>query len=303
MRAVVIGGSGQIGSWLLRHLAARGHDAVGTYAHVAYDGLVRLDAADPAAADWLRGQGPDVVFYPAGFTYVDGCERDPQHARAANLEQPLRLAQVATEVGARFVYFSTDYVFDGWSGPNAEDDAPNPLQVYGRSKWEAEQALCASLGDRLLIVRTSWVFGPERQGKNFAYQLVRALAAGRELPCPSDQQSNPSYGPDVAATTLQLVEAGQSGVFHVVGPELLDRVAFARGLARGFGLDPALIVGRTTAELGQKTPRPLVGGLRTNRLDAVLPNALRPLDQAVADFRARITASDHWADPFSSVPS
>ena len=79
-----------------------------------YPGLVPLDAADlAAAAAWLREQRPDVVFYPAGFTWVDGCERDPARARAANLDQPLNLARVAAEVGARFVYFSTDYVFDG----------------------------------------------------------------------------------------------------------------------------------------------------------------------------------------------
>src|SRR5580704_2992659 len=96
MRAVVIGGSGQIGGWLLRWLAERGHCAVGTYATVPFPGLVPVDAADlVGAAAWLRGQQPDVVFYPAGFTWVDGCERDPARARAANLEQPLNLACVA----------------------------------------------------------------------------------------------------------------------------------------------------------------------------------------------------------------
>src|SRR5437588_8377993 len=84
MRAVVIGGSGQIGGWLLHWLAARGHDAVGTYATVPFPGLAPLDAADlVGAAAWLRGQRPDVVFYPAGFTWVDGCERDPDRARSA----------------------------------------------------------------------------------------------------------------------------------------------------------------------------------------------------------------------------
>src|SRR5262245_60471787 len=107
MRAIVIGGSGQIGGWLLRVLAARGHEAVGTYATVAYPGLVHLDAADHAAADWVRSQRADVLFYPAGFTWVDGCERDPARARAANLEQPLRLALAAAEDGGRVVSFST----------------------------------------------------------------------------------------------------------------------------------------------------------------------------------------------------
>src|ERR1019366_2753823 len=123
---------------------------------------------------------------PAGFTWVDGCERDPAKARAANLEQPLGLARVAAEGGGRFVYFSTDYVFDGQNGPYAEDAPTNPLSVYGRVKRDAERALTDALGDAVLTVRTSWVFGPERQGKNFAYQLARTLAAGKPLVCPSD---------------------------------------------------------------------------------------------------------------------
>ena len=173
---VVIGGSGQIGGWLLRVLAERGHEAVGTYATVPFPGLGPLDAAEPdGAAAWLREQAPDVVFYPAGFTWVDGCERDPARACAANLEQPLNLARAAAELGARFVYFSTDYVFDGVAGPYAEESPTNPLSVYGQAKLDAELALADELGDGALTVRTSWVFGPERQGKNFAYQLVRRL--------------------------------------------------------------------------------------------------------------------------------
>src|SRR4051794_22510804 len=142
MRAVVVGGSGQIGGWLLRTLAERGHTTVGTYATVAFPELVHLDASDlSGAASWLRAQAPDVVFYPAGFTWVDGCERDPARARAANVDQPLNLARAAAEGGARFVYFSTDYVFDGRDGPYDESARPRPLSAYGRSKLEAERAL------------------------------------------------------------------------------------------------------------------------------------------------------------------
>lgn len=287
MRAVVIGGSGQIGSWLLRTLAERGHEAVGTYATVPFDGLVPLDASHLAeSAEWLRAQNPDVVFYPAGFTWVDGCERDPNRARSANVEQPLNLARAAAEVGARFVSFSTDYVFDGAAGPYAETDPPNPLSVYGRAKLEGEQAL----GDACLNLRTTWVYGPERQGKNFAYQLARALREKGELLCPSDQFSTPSYGPDVALAAVLLAERGEAGIVHVAGPDFMGRVEFARALATAFGLDPAGIIGRPTAELGQGAPRPLRGGLRTARLDARLPDfRMKPLAACLADFQARLT--------------
>jgi dTDP-4-dehydrorhamnose reductase len=298
MRAVVIGGSGQIGGWLLRWLADRGHSAAGTYATVPFPGLAPLDAADlVGAAAWLNSQRPDVVFYPAGFTWVDGCERDPARARAANVDQPLNLARVAADLGARFVYFSTDYVFDGRGGPYAEDDPPRPLSVYGQAKYEAEQVLAETLGPQLMTVRTTWVYGPERQGKNFAYQLAKTLGEGRSLVCPSDQVSNPSYGPDVARTVLALAEAGRSGLIHVAGSDWVDRVKFARALALGLGRDPALIVARTTAELGQPAARPLKGGLRTSRLDAWLPGSMRPLDPALADFRDRLTDEGDWVKP------
>ncbi len=297
MRAIVVGGSGQIGGWLLRHLAERGHEAVGTYQTVATPGLVHLDGADPRAVDWLHAQSPDIVFYPAGFTYVDGCERDPAKARAANLDQPIRLARGAADVGARFVYFSTDYVFDGSDGPNAESDPSRPINVYGLAKSEAELALTEALGSAALIARTAWVYGPERQGKNFAYGLIRTLSRGETSVQAHDMASNPSYAPDVALACVRLAEIGQSGVIHVAGPEVMSRAEFARGIAKGFGFDPARIVGESSSRLGLQTPRPLRGGMRTNRIEALLPGLLRQLGPAVADFRSRLDGDAGWLDP------
>jgi dTDP-4-dehydrorhamnose reductase len=285
----VIGGSGQIGSWLLRTLQERGHQATGTYASVSYPGLVPLDAGSmQEAAKWLVDQAPDVVFYPAGFTWVDGCQRDPARAYAVNLEQPLHLARAAARAGSRFVYFSTDYVFDGRNGPYTEDAPTSALSVYGQAKRDAELALASELGDLQLTIRTSWVFGPERQGKNFAYQLLRNLAAGKPTVVPSDQVSNPSYGPDVAHAVALLAEEGASGLIHVVGPEVIDRISFALAIASSFGHDGRLIEGKPTSELGQEARRPLRGGLLTGRLDAAYPGLMRPLVAALADFRQKL---------------
>ena len=300
MRAVVIGGSGQIGGWLLRALAERGHEAIGTYAAHPFPGLVHLDAADrPGAAAWVRARAPDMVFYPAGFTWVDGCERDADRNRSANVEEPLNLARATVEAGARFVHFSTDYVFDGRSGPYDEAAPTNPRNAYGRAKRDAEQLLAVACGDAALIVRTCWVYGPERQGKNFAYQLARTLRQGRPLTCPDDQVSSPSYGPDVAQAAVELAETAAGGLIHVAGPEWLDRYRFAVALAEGFGLDPRLLEARPTAELGQAAPRPLSAGLRTERLDASLPGRMRPVAAALADFRRRLARREGWADPLA----
>jgi len=289
LRAVVIGGSGQIGGWLLRVLEERGHHGVGTYASIPFPGLVKLDAANrDGAAAWLTEQKPDVVFYPAGFTWVDGCERDRARAYAANLEEPLNLARAALALDARFVYFSTDYVFDGAAGPYSEQSPPNPLSMYGRAKRDAEIALARELGDSQLTIRTSWVFGPERQGKNFAYQLARTLISGQPLVCPSDQISSPSYGPDVARAAVLLAEESQSGLIHVAGPDVIDRVRFAQAIAAAFSLEPSGIRGRPTAALGQGAPRPLIGGLLTTRLDRWRPGLMQPLAAALEDFRRKL---------------
>lgn len=298
MRSVVIGGSGQIGGLILRELAGRGHEVTGTYLGHPVEGLVPFDAANTAeAASWLAAQNPDVVFYPAGFTWVDGCERAPQKARAANLDQPLALARAARVVGARFVLFSTDYVFDGRNGPYDESAPTSPLNVYGQAKRDAEQAVLDSLGDAALVLRTAWVFGPERQGKNFAYQVVRRLVAGEAVVCPTDMQSSPSYGPDVARTACELAAQGVSGIVHVAGPETVSRLDFARAIAQAFGLDPGRITGVPDAELPQGAARPLQGGLLTPRLDRLLPGAMRPPGPSLADFVARLDAEVCWSDP------
>jgi dTDP-4-dehydrorhamnose reductase len=306
MRAVVIGGSGQIGGWLLRILDQRGHHAVGTFASVSIPGLVRLDAAErESAAAWIRAQAPDVVFYPAGFTWVDGCQRDPGRAYDTNLEQPLNLARAAAHVGARFIYFSTDYVFDGHDGPYAEEAPTNPLSVYGQAKRDAERELELALGDRQLTIRTSWVFGPERQGKNFAYQALRSLIEKKTVVCPTDQVSNPSYGPDVARAAVLLAEKGRFGLIHVVGPEVMDRLAFARAIGAAFGCDIGLIQGKLTAEMGQGAPRPLRGGLLTPRLDAALPGLMRPLAATLDDFRTKLQEPElrGWVHPAPTLPA
>jgi dTDP-4-dehydrorhamnose reductase len=189
VRALVIGASGQIGGHLLAQLRAQGHLALGTYSSFAVDGLAKLDLDDDRAVEAaLADVQPDVVLLPAGWTWVDGNEDDPARARRTNCEQPLQLARRCRAIGARFVTYSTDYVFDGAAGPYGEDDATNPLSVYGKAKLEAERAILGEMPEHL-ILRTTTVFGPERQGKNFVYQLLRKVAKQERMVVPSDQRA------------------------------------------------------------------------------------------------------------------
>ncbi len=286
-RSLIIGVDGQVGGALRERLGPEG--LVAAFWDVPVDGGVRFDlreaARKPAVAEKLIDRArPDVVYLVGALTWVDGCEDDPDLAMVVNCEGPAAVARVARACGARCVFYSSDYVFDGESGPYGERDRPNPICTYGRSKLQAELAIASEDPDAL-IVRTTGVYGPEEQGKNFAYQVAASLRAGRAMRVPADQVANPTYNRDLAEATARLVEAGAKGVYHVAGPELLDRAAFARRLARLAGLDPGPIQPVTTDRLGQKAPRPLRAGLRTDKLLAALPELrLRSVERAVEDW-------------------
>ena len=275
MRALVIGASGQVGAALLSTLRARGHEARGTYGHHATPGLDPLDLADHAAvARAVAAARPDWVFCPAGLSFVDYCEDHVGEALAANRDGPAAAARAAETAGAGFVFYSSDYVFDGAAGPFGEEDTPRPQSVYGRSKHEGEQAVMTACR-RAVVIRTSVVYGPERQEKNFVYQLIRACREGRGFRLAVDQRVSPSYNPDVAAASVEMCERGLAGLWHIAGPEVLDRYAFALLVCKEFGLDASRLTAITTAALAQKASRPLDGGLKVAKAQAVLKASLR----------------------------
>jgi len=289
MRALVVGASGQVGHALSRALAARGDEVVGTYGRIPFAGGAALDLADDAACRALVLEvRPAWVLCAAGMTRVDECETDPGRAFAVNRDGPRALAEAAREVDAGIVYFSTEYVFDGAGGPYAEDDPPRPISGYGRSKLAGEEAIRAS-GARAVIVRTTVVYGDEPQGKNFVFQLLRAARAGTTMRVPRDQRSSPTYVVDLAHATLEIVDRGLAGTWHVAGPEVMDRASFGRIACEVFGLPPATVAPVTTAELAQAAPRPLDAGLRVDRARGALETALRGPREGLSAMRAAMS--------------
>ncbi len=234
-------------------------------------------------------EGSDAVFFPAAYTQVDGCETDPAAAYAVNRDAPAAAARVAAGRRAAFVFYSSEYVFDGTAGPYAEDDPVRPLSVYGRSKLEGEHAVLAAHPDAL-VIRTTVVYGVEAQEKNFVYQLLRRGRAGARMKVPADQRSSPTYVEDLAAASVALVDKRLGGVFHVAGPEVVDRYTLAREVCRVFGLDAGLLEPVTTASLAQKAARPLTAGLRVARV-AALGIPLRGPAEGLTAMRARLEAN------------
>lgn len=268
MNALILGASGQVGQALISELDKRHWRWEGTYfQHPEVDPrLFPLDLADAAAcAMAVRERKPHVVFLPSGWTWVDGCEDDPQRALAVNALAPEAVAKECKRLGAALVYYSTEYVFGEHGGPYGEKDEPNAISVYGQSKLNGEALVLAACPDAL-VLRTTVVYGEEPQGKNFIYQLIKNLNEKKPMVCPVDQLSSPTYNRDLARASVELVEVAERGVWNVAGPEVIDRYAFAKLAAATFGLDAALISGVSTASMKQKARRPLDAGLRVEKL-------------------------------------
>jgi dTDP-4-dehydrorhamnose reductase len=292
MRALVIGASGQIGSALCEVLVARGHEVVGTHARVPQPATRPLDLGDPEATARLIGAvAPRWVFCPAALSFVDYCEDHPEETFRMNRDAAAHAAGVAARQGAGFVFYSSEYVFDGRDGPYAEDDPVHPLSVYGQSKLAGEEATLAA-NPGTLVIRTAGVYGPEPQGKNFVCQVLRRAAAGERMRVAVDQVSTPTYNADVATASVELAEGGATGIAHVAGSGLLDRHRFGTLVCEAFGLDRDCLEPATTAALGQRAPRPLRAGLVTKRLAGLTCVPRAPADglralRAALDARER----------------
>jgi dTDP-4-dehydrorhamnose reductase len=203
-RILVVGASGQLGGELQRSFA-------GTGPLVAVD----REIADLAVPDQIRAivrrVRPDVILNAAAYTAVDRAESEPELAAAINARAPRILAEEARSTNALFVHFSTDYVFDGTkSDPWTESDSPNPLNAYGAGKLAGEEAL-RQVGGRLLIFRTSWVYGPH--GKNFLLTMLRLGRERDRLSIVDDQFGAPTTSIELARATRAIVDGVLAGRF------------------------------------------------------------------------------------------
>lgn len=285
MKALVIGASGRVGRHLMRLLAARGDEAVGTYASRPFAGGVPLHIDDGAAvASLLRTLRPATVFQPGSQTHVDACEERPEEARRINVDGVANVARGCAAAGAALVSFSTDYVFDGAGGPYAESAEPRPLSAYGRSKLEGERAALEA-GIPAVVVRTASVYEFLPGDGNFLMFVHDRLAAGRSVSCYTDQSGTPSHAPDVAAAALAVADARLTGIVHAAGPGFMDRHAFALKVAAAFGLDPALVVATTSAGMPQRAARPARAGLVSTRLEAETGFRMRSVEEALREIR------------------
>lgn len=264
MRHVIVGVSGQVGGILWKFLNERGEFVVGTYMNHAVSNQVFLDMTDQAAVQTFINQyNPDVVWLPAAMPDVDRCEREPEVSFRINVDGTRNVGRAARDIGARIVFFSTDYVFNGIHGPFIENDVIDPIQVYGQHKAQAEEILLKEV-PRSLVVRPAWIYSREPGPRNFVWRIVQQLKSGQAVKSLEDQYSTPTPAESLIEKAFLAVTNGVSGVMHLVGPERMSRYELTVRIAEMAGYPKDLVIPIRTESLNLPAKRPLNGGLITH---------------------------------------
>lgn len=277
MQVAIFGAAGQLGVELVEVFTSRG-DTV--------HGFLRTDA-DITDAQQLEAKlaslDIDLVLNAAAYNKVDIAEVEPQVAYAVNGLAVRNLAVACRQLDARLVHFSTDYVFDGMAGrPYTEEDAVRPVSAYGVSKLAGE-FYAQAYSDSALVLRTSGVFGPagvRTAGGNFIESMLRLGAKGGPLRIVNDHIASPTYAPELARVTADLVERKETGVFHAGGGQAISWFDYAAKIFRKAGMTPEL---KPTNEREYRTVarRPKFSALENAKLNRSTVAPFPTLDEQI----------------------
>lgn len=286
---VIVGSGGRLGAALLREWRARGVQVLGFNREL-------LDLGDlPAIRERLEPLDFDVLVNCAALTNVDRCEREPEEAQRINSQAPATLADICARKKARLIHISTDYVFDGTQRrPYEEDDEPNPISHYGESKLSGERCVQA-VSDRHLVVRVSWVFGPDRA--SFVDQILHRAQEHDRVEAIADKVSVPTYTLDAARLLLAVIDRPEiTGLLHLCntgqctwqeyGQQALDCAAAAGLPLRARNVEP-LKLADMNAFIAR---RPVYTPLSTARLAQLTGLTPRPWREAVEEYVRGVAA-------------
>lgn len=247
MKVFVTGVKGQLGFDVMQELQKRGIDAVGV-------DIEEMDITDFDSVDRVITQAaPDAVIHCAAYTAVDLAEENEEICRRVNAKGPENIAKTCKKLDIKMIQISTDYVFDGQGErPWEPEDACNPQSVYGRTKYEGEQAVMANL-DRYFIVRIAWAFGIN--GKNFVKTMLRLAENHDQLTVVCDQYGSPTYTHDLARLLVDMVQTEKYGIYHATNEGFCSWYEFAKAIFEKAGKN-VMVKPVTTAEYGAKAFRP-----------------------------------------------
>ena len=267
-KILITGGAGQFGISLKRIFDSKYEIISTTRSKNLKVADIYLDVTDPILLkDVLRMTNPDLVINLAALTNVDLCERNPELAYSINVGG---IDSLVNTFNGPIIHISTDYVFDGVSGPNKEGDQTNPLNVYGSSKLVSENLLLDQSDDSLVIRANVLYDYASRSSASFLNWVIESLEKGKEINVVDDQWNNPTWTSSLAVVIDRSIDNGLNGLVHWGDGDWISRYEFANKIADVFNLKKSLIKPIKTSELDQIAKRPLKGGLDSKFAQTIL---------------------------------
>ena len=286
-KLLIIGNSGLLGNRVIEIGKSR-FETFGTYSKHKMKGSNShpLNSVDRNAVFMLIEEiNPDFVIDTHALTNLDYCETHNEEAWAVNVEGSKNIAEASEKINAKYVFLSTDNVFDGKKEKYVETDEVNPLNYYGKAKVAVEKKLSA-LNMDYLVIRTSVLYGIGGRGKeSFAAWLLSRLKNGEKTKIVTDQCNNPTFTDSHAEFILKLCEKNEKGIFHVTGKNCVSRYEFSLKIADAFGFDRNLILPITSLELGQIAKRPRIVNLSVEKAEKAAGLTIPELEEGIGMFK------------------
>ncbi len=292
-KLLVIGASGLLGSRLMQQAGAK-YATQGTY-NPEVDGksFWRLEPLDIGSKDEVEKLfdkvKPELAILCAAMTNVDACETKPLIANRVNATGPELVARSCRKMNVRLVHVSTDYVFDGRKTRKyTEEDVPRPISVYGSSKLSGERAVLSTLPEAV-VARPAVLYGwnPLEDKDNFVTWVLKKLRKGEKVTMFEDQWISPTYADDLARTLLDLAEKDIKGIWHVSGPDCLDRPTCGRMIAKTFGLDDKLVVPVPSSSVSLPAKRPKYSCLDVSKVENLLGKRMVSFEDGLGSMRSQ----------------
>lgn len=282
---LILGANGLVGGALKKQIDGR-YDWHGTYHKREAPGLIKVDiTSNNQLKKIFEITKPEHVINCSNLAGgVDLCERNPDLAKKFHLQSNKSIGELCNIYSSRFVFISTDYVFDGKKSSYKEDDEPNPLNVYGQLKLESEKWIKNNVS-KFLIFRTTNVFGwnPDTITPNYIMNLYRTVKNNKQFNAPSFLWGNPTYVDDLASAIVELCEKNVDDLFHVVGNSFINRYEWALKACKIAGWDNSLV--KEIKDVPKDMiPRPLKSNLSTEKFRKLCKTKLNDVDTGLELF-------------------
>jgi len=286
-KVLITGSSGQLGRSVYYQLKSK-YDLIQTDI-INPNNLQNFEFLDISNKDQINSiiskYNPDIIVNLAAYTDVDGCELNPQKAEILNTKS---IEYILETFDMKFIQISTDYVFDGKSGPYSEEDKTNPISIYGNTKLEAEKIIKRQ-SSNWCILRTNVLFDYYKGTEaSFIKWVIDSLRNNKKINIVDDQWNNPTWTKNLSEVIELVIKNDTSGIYHYGGEDYLNRYDFALMIAEIFNLEKDLISPISTESLNQPASRPLNGGLKTERIEEKLKIKCHKLIDTLNQIKSRM---------------